>query len=151
MPAARAISRPPASGRFDSTSTISAGKLLSFAASISAALLEPRPEMRMAPRLRLMPSPEIEFAVVDDARLVGGAHHFAKSHHAFARARESFGDRGGIFGRGDDDHADAAVEGAQHFVLRNIAFAGEPLEQRRHRHFAEIDTRAQALRQHARG
>ena len=41
----------------------------SFAASISAAMLEPRPEIRTATRLRLIASPEIEFAVIDDARL----------------------------------------------------------------------------------
>ena len=57
MPVALAVARPPASGRFDNTSTISAGQVLSFAASISAAMLEPRPEIRTATRLRLMSYP----------------------------------------------------------------------------------------------
>src|SRR6516162_841468 len=51
MPAACACNRPAACGRFDSTSTISAGYDGSFAAAISAAMLDPRPEMRTATRV----------------------------------------------------------------------------------------------------
>ena len=79
--------------------------------------------MRTATRLRLMVPSQIEFAVIGDARLAGGAHHFADGHRLLAGAREGLRDRGGVLGRGDDDHADAAVEGAQHFRLRDAAFA----------------------------
>src|SRR5262249_46828501 len=48
---------PAASGRFDTTSAISAGYERSFAASISAAILEPRPEIRTATRFLAMRSP----------------------------------------------------------------------------------------------
>ena len=56
MPACRARARPAASGVLASTSTISAGKSAARAPSIRAAMLEPRPEMRMATR-RFMRSP----------------------------------------------------------------------------------------------
>src|SRR5262249_35847614 len=46
-----------ASGRFETTSAISAGEERSFAALISAAMLEPRPEIRTATRFLTMRSP----------------------------------------------------------------------------------------------
>ena len=126
MPAACAVASPPAFGRFDATSTISAGKVLSFAASISAAMLEPRPEIRTATRLRLMsPSiwPEIERAIIRDARAAGRAIHLAEREGAFRRpCVKAAVDASGIGRPSDDDHADAAVEGAQHLVLRDAAF-----------------------------
>ena len=49
-PLAAARSSPGASARLEITATISAGKSAAFAASISAAMLDPRPEIRMAVR-----------------------------------------------------------------------------------------------------
>ncbi len=51
MPASAARARPAASGRFESTSTISAGKSGARAASISETMFEPRPEIRIATRV----------------------------------------------------------------------------------------------------
>jgi hypothetical protein len=49
-----ARAEPAASGLFDRTSAISAGYEGPFAASIRAAMLEPRPEMRTATRFLAM-------------------------------------------------------------------------------------------------
>ena len=49
--------RPPAPGRLEITSTISAGYFLSLAASINAAMFDPRPEMRTATRFRRISHP----------------------------------------------------------------------------------------------
>ena len=56
----------------------------------------------------------------------------------------------GIFGCHDDDHADAAVEGAQHFVGGDAAGLGKPGEDGRRLDGSEIDFGGQMLRQHAR-
>ena len=90
----RAGWKRPARSRPDSPS--------SFAASISAAMLEPRPEIRTATRLRLMHQLKIEFAVIDDARLAGGAHHFADGHAPVSPACvKACVDRVGVLRRGD--------------------------------------------------
>ena len=97
MPAARARPSPAASGLLDTTSAISAGYDGSFAASINAVILEPRPEMRTATRLPVC-SLKIEMPVVDDAAVAG--FKGAEGHHALASASQCSADRVGLRRRG---------------------------------------------------
>src|SRR3979411_2339078 len=97
------------------TTTISAGKSWRLAASTSAVMFDPRPEIRMATR-RFMASPcQIEMAVIDHAMLAGGGNDFAEQRHAFAGLGEDIHDLIDGIGLDDGDHADAAVEGAPQF------------------------------------
>src|SRR3984957_16878685 len=93
MPPARALSNPPASARLEITTAISAGKSAARAASINAAMFDPRPEIRIATR-RFMASPcEIEMAVIDHAVLAGGRDHLAQQRNALAAFGEHVADR----------------------------------------------------------
>src|SRR3954452_7498201 len=84
MPAARAPKSPAASALLEMTTTISAGKSWRLAASTSAVMFEPRPEIRMATR-RFMASPgKIEMAVVDHTVLAGRGNDLAEQRGAFA-------------------------------------------------------------------
>src|SRR6187399_1648348 len=104
IPLALARSSPPASARLEITTTISAGKS-PFAASISAAMFEPRPEIRMATR-RFMTSPcQIEMTVIDHAMFALGRDHLAEQRHAFAGFGEDGGDLFDRIGPDDGDHA----------------------------------------------
>src|SRR4030088_3283796 len=114
-PLARAFSRPPASERLEITTTISAGKSAGRAASINAAMFDPRPEIRIATR-RFMASPcEIKVTVIDHAVFARGRDHLAQQRNALAAFGEYLGDLLDGTGLDDGDHADAAVEGAQQF------------------------------------
>src|SRR5712672_3359719 len=89
MPLAFARSRPPASARLEITTAISAGKSSAVAAWISAAMFDPRPEIRIATR-RFTASPcQIEMAVIDDAMLASGRDHLAEQRHVLAGFREN--------------------------------------------------------------
>src|SRR5882762_7628428 len=111
-PLSCAITSPPASALLEMTTTISAGKSSALAASTSAVMLDPRPEIRMATR-RFMASPcQIEMAVIDHAVLPGSGNDFAQQHRAFASLCENIHDLLDRVGFDDGDHADAAVEGA---------------------------------------
>src|SRR6266702_1979984 len=117
IPLAAAFSRPPASARLEMTVTISAGKSAALADSISAAMFEPRPEIRMATR-RFMASPrQVQMAVIDPAMralmVTLRRNHFAEQRHALAACDENLGNLVDRIGFHDRDHADAAVEGAQ--------------------------------------
>ena len=57
IPLAFARSSPAASARLEITTAISAGKSAGLAASISAAMFDPRPEIRMATR-RFITAPD---------------------------------------------------------------------------------------------
>src|SRR3954470_16014303 len=115
MPLAAAFSRPPASARWEITVTISAGKSGSLAASISAAMFDPRPEIRMATR-RFMHSPRhIQMAVIDHPMLTLSRDHFAKQRNGFAAFGEDLGDLIDRLRLDDRDHADPAIEGTQQF------------------------------------
>ena len=107
---ARARSRPDSVG--------------SFAASISAAMLEPRPEIRTATRLRAMASSaKVEAcrcSVTRGLPLAAGTTSPSRTHR-LAFALEHRGDRVGLARLDHRDHADAAVEGAQHFLLGDAA------------------------------
>src|SRR5882762_11570129 len=92
MPLALAFSSPPASARLDTTTAISAGKSFCRAASISAAMFDPRPEIRMATR-RFITSPrQIEVTVIDDAMFARGRDHFAEQRDVLAACGKHFGD-----------------------------------------------------------
>src|SRR3954449_9221109 len=108
-PPSRALATPPALPLLEMTTTISAGNSGARAASISAVMFDPRPEIRMATR-RFMTSPcEIEMAVIDDAVLAGCGNDFAQQHGALARRGEDLDDLVDRIGLDDGDHADAAV------------------------------------------
>src|ERR1700704_3341413 len=156
MPLAFAVSRPPASARLEITTTISAGKSLAVAASISAAMFDPRPEIRIATR-RFMASPcqmaspcEIEMTVINDAMFAGSRDHFTQKCDALAALGENIGDRFDCFRLHDGDHADAAVEGAEQFEFGNAPLLCQPLENRQHRQTRKVDADAEMLWQHAR-
>src|SRR2546421_13128163 len=92
MPLAAAFSRPPASARLEITVTISAGKSGAFAASISAAMFDPRPEIRMATR-RFMRSPrQVQMTIIDHAILALRRDHFAQKGNGLAALGEDFRD-----------------------------------------------------------
>src|SRR5450631_2134724 len=83
-PLALALARPPASLVLEMTTTISAGKSEAFAAPISAAMFDPRPEIRMATR-RFMASPcQVKMTVIDHAMLARGRDDFTEQRHALA-------------------------------------------------------------------
>src|SRR5215218_4881001 len=150
MPLAAAFSRPPASARLEITVTISAGKSGSFAASISAAMFDPRPEIRMATR-RFMSSPrQVQMTVIDHAVLAFCRDHFAEMRDGLAALGEDFADLVDRVGLYDRDHADAAIEGAQQFEFGDAALLRQPFEHRQHRQPRQIDADAEMLWQHAR-
>src|ERR1700680_589167 len=88
-PLSLAFARPSASALLEITTTISAGKSAAFAASISAAMFDPRPEIRIATR-RFMASPcQIKMTVIDHAVFAGRRDDFAKKGDALAALREN--------------------------------------------------------------
>src|ERR1700733_15657751 len=128
MPASRARKIPPASALLEMTTTISAGKPSAFAASISAVMLDPRPEIRMATR-RFMASPrQIEMAVIDHAVRAFGGNDLAQQNSAFASLGEDIHHPIERVGFDDGDHADAAVESTQQFEFCNAALLRQPFE-----------------------
>src|ERR1700716_3752910 len=149
-PLARALSRPPASERLEITTTISAGKSAAAAASINAAIFDPRPEIRIATR-RFMASPcQIEVTVIDHAVFAGGRYHLAQQRNALAAFGEYPGDLLDRIRCHDGDHADAAVEGAQQFEFGDAALLCQPLEHWQYRQARQVDPDAEMLGQHAR-
>src|SRR3569833_3723642 len=114
-------------------------------------MFEPRPEIRTATRffaigLQL----EIERAVIGDTLLAASADYAADGADRLAGLGEGLAHRRRILRRDDDDHADAAVEGAQHFLRRDVADLGQPAEHRRRVGLGQVYARAETLRQHAR-
>ena len=68
--------------------------LAALAASINAAMFDPRPEIRMATR-RFMVSPrQIEMTVINHAMLALGRDHFAQQCHGLTALSENGGDLG---------------------------------------------------------
>src|SRR6267154_2521445 len=150
MPWAAAFSRPPASARLEMTVTISAGKSGALAASISAAMFDPRPEIRMATR-RFMASPrKIQMTVIDHAVLALSRDHFAEQDYALAAFGKNLRHLFDRFGFHDRDHADAAVEGAQQFEVGDAPLFRQPFEHRQYRQPCQVDADAEMLWQHAR-
>src|SRR6185295_17424246 len=136
-----ATASPLAPDLLDKTRAISAGKLRAFAASISALMFEPRPEMRMATRLRATLRSEVESARVGDMRCAIDHRDLADPRHRLTDFREGRRHRVGFVTSRDHDHARAAVEGAKHFGFVNSAGMREPPEHGRHANFREIDSR----------
>src|SRR5580698_1363898 len=88
MPLSLAFASPPASALLEMTTTTSAGKSAALAASISATMFDPRPEIRIATR-RFMTSPrQIEMTVIDHAVFARGGDDLAEQRHALATLRE---------------------------------------------------------------
>src|ERR1700683_3438841 len=107
-------------------------------------MFEPRPEMSTATRFlpagfSAIPSPgKIEVPAKVDAGVAALFDHLAEAHDGFAICRENLacGIRR-ICGQ-HSDHADAAVERAQHLALADVAGSCEPLEHGRHRHAIQV-------------
>src|ERR1700694_6360155 len=149
-PQARAVSRPPASALLEITTAISAGNASAVAAWISAAMFDPRPEIRIATR-RFTASPcQIEMAIIDHAMLASGRDHLAEQRHALTGFRENFADRFDGVRFHDSDHADPAGERAQQFEFGDVPLPGQPFEDGQHRQTRKIDADAKVLWQHAR-
>src|ERR1700683_1217917 len=148
-PLCLAFLRPPASDRLEITTTISAGKSASLAASISAAMFDPRPEIRMATR-RFIASPrQIEMTVIDHAMLALGLDHLAQQHDVLSGFGQNVGDLCNGVRSHDRNHADAAVEGAQQFKFSDAPLLCQPFEDRQHRQTRQIDPDAEMLWQYA--
>src|SRR5437763_810203 len=80
------------------------------AASMSAAMFDPRPEIRIATR-RFMASPrQVEVTVIDHAMIAGSRDHFAQQRHALAALSQNVRDLIEGVLLHDRNHADAAVE-----------------------------------------
>src|SRR5260370_8081157 len=131
------------------TTTISAGKSGSPAASIRADMFDPRPEIRMATRRFIASPAQIKMAVVNHAVLAVGRDHLAQQGHALAALGENLGDLFDRIRPDDRDHADAAVEGAQQFDFGDTALLRQPLEHRQHRQALNADADPELLSPHA--
>src|ERR1700722_2628065 len=147
-PFAAAFARPPASALLEITSAISAGKSAAFAASIKAAMFDPRPEIRMATR-RFMVSPcKVEVTIINHAVLGLGRDHFAEQRNALAALGENVSHLIDRVGFHDGDHADATVEGTQQFEFGYTPLLRQPFEHRQNRKSREINADAEMLGQH---
>src|SRR2546430_1055320 len=150
MPLALAFSSPPAPARLDTTTAISAGKSFCRAASISAAMFDPRPEIKMATR-RFIASPrKVEVTIIDHAVLARGRDHFAEQRDTLAALAQDLVDLLYRIRFHDRDNADAAIEGAQQLEFGDAALLRQPFEHRQHRQTRQIDADAQMFWQHAR-
>jgi hypothetical protein len=120
-----------------------------FAASISAAMFDPRPEIRMATR-RFIASPrQIEVTVIDHAMLARGRDHFAEQRDGLAASVKNVGDLLDRIG------FTMAIMPMPQLKVRSIRVrrcrpARQPFEHRQHRQPREIDADAEMLWQHAR-
>src|SRR5690349_24857920 len=107
------------------------------AASITAAMLEPRPDIRIVMRfnaIRSGPLAATAKRLSADERVrcaVRTRDDLADVVGFFTRALQR-GDRGrDIVGSNGEDHADAAIEDAMHLVVRDATFRLQPVEHRR--------------------
>src|SRR4051794_26008752 len=115
MPASAARVRPAASARLEITRIISAGKSPLRAASSSACMLLPRPEMRTATFRFMSGSGPRAFRAADDASVPAVARgHTADAVHGLTMLLEQGGRGVGLLGGDDHHHADAAIEDARH-------------------------------------
>src|ERR1700722_18943598 len=149
-PFSRAVARPPASARLEITSTISAGKSAGLAALISAAMLESRPEIRMATRRFVILACQIEVTVIDHAVAVFRLDDLTEQRDSLAGLGEHLAHRFDRVRFDDRDHADAAIKRSQQFEFGDAALRRQPFEHRQHRQPRQIDADAEMLWQHAR-
>src|SRR4051794_12997557 len=150
MPASRARNSPGASALLEITTTISAGKSCALAASTSAVMFDPRPEIRMATRRFIVSPCQIEMAVIDHTVLAGRGNDLTQQHCGFAGLGEDIHDPVDGVGFDNGDHADAAVERAQQFEFGDAALLGEPFKHRQYRQARKVDADSEMFRQHAR-
>src|SRR5262249_54974280 len=116
----------------------SAGKSSAAADLISAAMFDPRPEIRMATR-RFIGSPfETQVTVIDDA-LVACRNHFTEWRYTLTARRKNLRDLLNCIRPHNRDHADAAVERRQHLPFGNPAPLGKPLENGQYGETRQID------------
>ena len=89
---------------------------------------------------RFIASPrKVQMTVIDHAMLAGGRDHLAEQRDglaATAKTSITFVHRVSL---NDRNHADAAIEGAQHFEFGDAALLRQPPEHRQHRQPREID------------
>ena len=144
---ARPIRGRGASGLLERTSAISAGK------SGDAGRLDQRRHVGAAPgNERGDPEPAAHSASRPRMTTRGA---LARNQPADRLRREAVGGerrdrRVGRLRRGEDDHAEAAVERAQHFRFADAAGRGEPGEDRRRREGGKVELDRQRFGQHAR-
>src|SRR5438094_1532483 len=155
MPAARASATPPASARLLTTCVTAPAIWPLRACAISAARFEPRPEIRTVMR---------ESAINKGRRNAGACSSNDDGVWAARRAFDNRADHlrtfAGVVEKGDralgvarrdhDHHADAAIEYAMHFGVRDVAFALQPIEDRRPRPSLTLEPRLKLGRQNAR-
>src|SRR6516162_1483732 len=119
-------------------------------------MLEPRPEIKIATRFFMSAvvqrgsSRQIETSAKIHHRRPAAGDDFAQSDDGFAVAGKLLDSRFDEIPIEYDDHADAAVESAQHLLLADAACRGKPFEHGQHRHTSEVDADCGFSRQHAR-
>src|SRR5450755_3458983 len=137
-PRSSAIARPPASGRLLITPTMAAAIRPVVAAANSAAMLEPRPEIRITMRFKsvdtlawcIRDEMNASQPSVDNRVRCGGRAALDRADHGrdlaqFPEPRHHGGSRtAGYY----QHHADAAIEYAMHFCRRDIASELQPVE-----------------------
>src|SRR6476660_1604123 len=139
MPRALAYSNPPASGRLLITCVTAPSMRPFAAASITAAMFEPRPEIRIVMRASAMCGAGLAAAAkrpsADDRvwRAVGPRNDFADVERRLARALQRGDGRRDVAGADRQHHADTAVEDTMHLVVRDVALRLQPVENRRAR------------------
>src|SRR5688500_571003 len=152
-----------APGRSENTPTTSPSSAPVAIASGSACRLLPRPEARTAMRFighaasggrryskALTRAASGRAASADADPIDGsGVDHMADGAMGEAEAIEVGADRGDIARRDHQYEADATVERAPHFVLRDCAFALQPVEYRRQHDRRGLDVEAESIRDHA--
>src|SRR5262249_31909517 len=132
------------------TTAMLAGKSSATAALISAAMFDPRPEMRMATR-RFMRSPrQIQLAAVDHAAFPPCQDDLAEPGDALPVRGKYLGYLPNGVSLHDRDHADTAIEGAEHFRAGHTALLRQPLEHRQDCEPWQIDCDTKMPRQDAR-
>src|SRR5947199_2426964 len=147
MPASRASASPPASGRLLTTCVTAPATLPARAWSIKAAKFEPRPEIRTVMR---------ESAI----RPVSDDHRMRRTRSTLDDGTDRLRALTGrvenaecairVVSRNDDDHADSAIEHAMHLGVLHVAFALQPIENRRPRPARALDACLDVVRQNAR-
>src|SRR5579862_760528 len=113
-------------------------------------MFDPRPEISTATRFLIIASPrKIEAAAIDGSHAVLRRNDLAELHDGLAVRCKTFGGGLGADGIEHRNHADPAVESAQHFGLADRAARREPLEYWKHRHAREVYRDGKVIRQHA--
>src|SRR5437773_5221071 len=135
MPAALASARPRASARLLMTCVTAPAMWPPRACAISAARFEPRPEIRTVMReSAIEKAPQCGARLSNDngVRCARRALDNRADHlRTFPGGVENGDCMLGVARRNDDDHPDAAIENTMHFGVGDVAFALQPIEDRR--------------------